>query len=67
MSNGKQSQTKLPKGLDNKSIFAMVDEFQININTFSSSSSEDLGFIAGDMGDGNAGGGDGDDGGDGRA
>tara|TARA_B100001057_G_scaffold394687_1_gene403936 strand:+ start:2704 stop:2907 length:204 start_codon:yes stop_codon:yes gene_type:complete len=66
MSNGKQSQTKLPKGLDNKSISAMVDEFQININTFSSSSSEDPGFIAGDMGGGNAEGGDGDGGGDGR-
>ena len=59
MSNGKQSQTKLPKGLNNKSISAMVDEFQININTFSSSSSGDSGFIAGDMGGGDAGGGDG--------
>ena len=39
MSNGAQSETQLPKGLDNKSISAMVDEFQININTFSSSSS----------------------------
>ena len=34
MSNGIQSETQLPKGLDNKSISAMVDEFQININTF---------------------------------
>ena len=64
MSNGAQSETQLPKGLDNKSISAMVDEFQININTFSSSSSGDSAFIAGDMGGldtggGDAGGGDG--------
>jgi len=58
LSNGEQSEAKLPKGLDNKSITAMVDEFQININTFSSSSSGDSGFIAGDMGGGDAGGGD---------
>ena len=58
MSNGAQSETQLPKGLDNKSISAMVDEFQININTFSSSSSGDSAFIAGDMGGGDAGGGD---------
>ena len=58
MSNGVQSETQLPKGLDNKSISAMVDEFQININTFSSSSSGDSAFIAGDMGGGDAGGGD---------
>jgi len=64
MSNGKQSQTKLPKGLDNKSISAMVDEFQININTFSSSSSGDAVFIAGDAGGGD-GGGDAGGGGDG--
>tara|TARA_Y100000768_G_scaffold229472_1_gene173273 strand:- start:300 stop:929 length:630 start_codon:yes stop_codon:yes gene_type:complete len=57
--NGEQSEAKLPKGLDNKSITAMVDEFQININTFSSSSSGDSGFIAGDMGGGDGGGGDG--------
>ena len=56
MSNGKQSQTKLPKGLDNKSISAMVDEFQININTFSSSSSGDAVFIACDTGGGDSGG-----------
>ena len=64
MSNGVQSETQLPKGLDNKSISAMVDEFQININTFSSSSSGDSAFIAGDAGGGaasgaDAGGGDG--------
>ena len=59
MSNGAQIEAKLPKGLDNKSITAMVDEFQININTFSSSFSGDSGFIAGDMGGGDAGGGDG--------
>ena len=64
MSNGAQSETQLPKGLDNKSISLMVDEFQININTFSSSSSGDSAFIAGDMGGldtggGDAGGGDG--------
>ena len=64
MSNGKQSQTKLPKGLDNKSISAMVDEFQININTYSSSSSGDAVFIAGDTGGGD-GGGDAGGGGDG--
>ena len=58
MSNGAQSETQLPKGLDNKSISAMVDEFQININTFSSSSSGDSAFIAGDAGGGGAGGGD---------
>jgi hypothetical protein len=58
MSNGAQSETQLPKGLDNKSISLMVDEFQININTFSSSSSGDSAFIAGDMGGGDAGGGD---------
>ena len=58
MSNGAQSETQLPKGLDNKSISAMVDEFQININTFSSSSSGDSAFIAGDAGGGDAGGGD---------
>ena len=58
MSNGVQSETQLPKGLDNKSISAMVDEFQININTFSSSSSGDSGFIAGDASGGGAGGGD---------
>ena len=58
MSNGLQSETQLPKGLDNKSISAMVDEFQININTFSSSSSGDSAFIAGDAGGGDAGGGD---------
>ena len=58
MSNGIQSETQLPKGLDNKSISAMVDEFQININTFSSSSSGDSAFIAGDAGGGDAGGGD---------
>ena len=58
MSNGVQSETQLPKGLDNKSISAMVDEFQININTFSSSSSGDSAFIAGDAGGGGAGGGD---------
>ena len=58
LSNGEQSEAKLPKGLDNKSITALVDEFQININTFSSSSSGDSGFIAGDMGGGDAGGGD---------
>ena len=58
MSNGLQSETQLPKGLDNKSISAMVDEFQININTFSSSSSGDSAFIAGDAGSGDAGGGD---------
>ena len=57
MSNGAQSETQLPKGLDNKSISAMVDEFQININTFSSSSSGDSAFIAGDAGGGDAGGG----------
>ena len=56
MSNGKQSQTKLPKGLDNKLISAMVDEFQININTFSSSYSGDAVFIAGDTGGGDGGG-----------
>ena len=59
LSNGEQSEAKLPKGLDNKSITAMVDEFQININTFSSSSSGDSGFIAGDMGGVDAGGWDG--------
>jgi uncharacterized membrane protein YgcG len=59
LTNGAQIEAKLPKGLDNKSITAMVDEFQININTFSSSSSGDSGFIAGDMGGGDAGGGDG--------
>ena len=64
ISSGAQSETQLPKGLDNKSISAMVDEFQININTFSSSSSGDSAFIAGDMGGldtggGDAGGGDG--------
>ena len=64
MSNGVQSETQLPKGLDNKSISAMVDEFQININTFSSNSSGDSAFIAGDAGGGaasgaDAGGGDG--------
>ena len=58
MSNGAQSETQLPKGLDNKSISAMVDEFQININTFSSSSSGDAAFISGDTGGGDAGGGD---------
>ena len=58
MSNGAQSETQLPKGLDNKSISAMVDEFQININTFSSSSSGDSAFIAGDMGGVDTGGGD---------
>ena len=58
MSNGVQSETQLPKGLDNKYISAMVDEFQININTFSSSSSGDSAFIAGDAGGGGAGGGD---------
>ena len=58
LSNGAQIEAKLPKGLDNKSITAMVDEFQININTFSSSSSVDSGFIAGDMGGGDAGSGD---------
>ena len=58
MSNGSQSETHLPKGLDNKSISAIVDEFQININTFSSSSSGDSAFIAGDTGGGHAGGGD---------
>ena len=58
MSNGVQSETQLPKGLDNKSISLMVDEFQININTFSSSSSGDSAFIAGDAGGGGAGGGD---------
>tara|TARA_A100001011_G_scaffold256052_1_gene264310 strand:+ start:878 stop:1507 length:630 start_codon:yes stop_codon:yes gene_type:complete len=58
LSNGEQSEAKLPKGLDNKSITALVDEFQININTFSSSPSGDSGFIAGDMGGGDAGGGD---------
>tara|TARA_B100001057_G_scaffold417919_1_gene436882 strand:+ start:266 stop:889 length:624 start_codon:yes stop_codon:yes gene_type:complete len=63
LSNGEQNEAKLPKGLDNKSITSMVDEFQININTFSSSSSADSGFIAGDMGGGDAGGGDGGDGG----
>lgn len=57
MSNGIQSETQLPKGLDNKSISAMVDEFQININTFSSSSTGDSAFIAGDAGGGDAGGG----------
>ena len=57
MSNGIQSKTQLPKGLDNKSISKMVDEFQININTFSSSSSGDSAFIAGDAGGGDAGGG----------
>ena len=56
MSNGKQSRTKLPKGLDNKLISAMVDEFQININTFSSSYSGDAVFIAGDTGGGDGGG-----------
>ena len=58
MSNGVQSETQLPKDLDNKSISLMVDEFQININTFSSSSSGDSAFIAGDTGGGDAGGGD---------
>ena len=58
MSNGAQSETQLPKGLDNKSISLMVDEFQININTFSSSSSGDSAFIAGDAGGGGDGGGD---------
>ena len=58
MSNGSQSETQLPKGLDNKSISTMVDEFQININTFLSSSSGDSAFIAGDAGGGGAGGGD---------
>ena len=58
MSNGAQSETQLPKGLNNKSISAMVDEFQININTFSSSSSGDAAFISGDTGGGDAGGGD---------
>ena len=58
LSNGEQSEAKLPKGLDNKSITALVDEFQINVNTFSSSSSGDSGFIVGNMGDGDAGGGD---------
>lgn len=58
MSNGAQSETQLPKGLDNKSISAVVDEFQININTFSSSISGDSAFIAGDAGGGGAGGGD---------
>jgi hypothetical protein len=58
MSNGAQNETQLPNGLDNKSISAMVDEFQININTFSSNSPGDSGFIAGDTGGGDAGGGD---------
>ena len=65
MSNGVQSETQLPKGLDNKSISAMVDEFQININTFSSSSSGNSAFIAGGAGIGDAGVGDAGGGGDG--
>ena len=59
MKNGLQSETKLPEGLDNKSISALVDEFQININTYYSTTSGDAGFIAGDTGGGDAGGGDG--------
>ena len=58
MNNGAQSQTKLPKGLDNKSLSLMLYEFQINVNTFSSSYSDGSGFIAGDAGGADAGGGD---------
>ena len=59
LSNGSQSETNLPNGLDNKSISLMLDEFQININTFSSNSSENSVFIAGDMGGVDVGGGEG--------
>lgn len=62
LSNGSQSETNLPNGLDNKSISLMLDEFQININTFSSNSSENSVFIAGDMGGVDVGGGEGGDG-----
>ena len=58
MNNGAQSQTKLPKGLDNKSLSLMVDEFQINVNNFSLSYSDGSGFIGGDAGGADAGGGD---------
>ena len=57
-SNGRMSETNLPIGLNNKYISHLVDEFQININTFSHSNFSDSAFIAGDSGGGDAAGGD---------
>ena len=65
-SNGRMRETELPIGLNNKYISHLVDEFQINTNTFSHSNFSDSGFIAGDSGAvGDAGGDSGGGGGDG--